>query len=235
MLPALLDNAFALLDSDCPITITEVGCGTSRNTVKLLSPSSSSLQITSIAALDLSAGMLAVAKQRCKDYLAANASNSLVASPLIGFHEFDALDPELSPEIKALGGKADLVLSTLVLEHLPLDVFFRTAKYFLKPKGGCVLLTNMHAEMGRISQAGFVDEVTGEKIRGHSYAHEISEAIEEGKKWGFEVVGEVGERAIKEEDLGTVVGQRGKKWININVWFGFIMRLGEMEKRSGDR
>ncbi|KAH8773002.1 S-adenosyl-L-methionine-dependent methyltransferase [Hyaloscypha finlandica] len=231
MLPALLNFVFTLLPSDLPITITELGCGTGRNTAKLLSSSSSSPQITSIAALDLSPGMLTVAKQRCETHLTANTSNVLLAPPAVEFHEFDALNPELSPVIKALEGKADLVLSTLVLEHLPLDVFFRTVKSFLKP-GGYFLLTNMHADMGRISQAGFVDEVTGEKIRGHSFAHEISEAIEEGEKWGFEVVGEVGERAIIEDDLGAVVGERGKKWIGINVWFGFVMRFSDMGKKG---
>jgi SAM-dependent methyltransferase len=231
MLPALLNFVFTLLPSDMPITITELGCGTGRNTAKLLSPSSSLPQITSIAALDLSPGMLMVAKQRCETHLTANTSKVLLAPPAVEFHEFDALNPELSPEIKALEGKADLVLSTLVLEHLPLDVFFRTVRSFLKP-GGYFLLTNMHADMGRISQAGFVDEVTGEKIRGHSFAHEISEAIEEGEKWGFEVVGEVAERAIIEDDLGAVVGERGKKWIGINVWFGFVMRFGDMGKKG---
>lgn len=230
MLPALLDQVFALLPSDLPIIVIELGCGTGRNTAKLLSPKFSAPQISSIAALDLSPGMLTVAKERCENYLTANASGALLAPPVVEFYEFDALNQEPSPEIKALEGKADLVLSTLVLEHLPIDVFFRAITSFLKPTGGYVLLTNMHAEMGRISQAGFVDEVTGEKIRGHSYAHEISEVIEEGRKWGFEVVGEVGERGIQQADVGTVVGERGKKWIGVNVWYGFVMRFGEVRQ-----
>jgi len=228
MLPSLLAQVSALLRSK-PITVTEVGCGTGRNTLKLLAPSQLP-QITTLAALDLSPAMLAVAKQRCEDHLKAN-SNSLQAAPQIEFHEFDALNTDLSPEIKALEGKTDLVLSTLVLEHLPLDTFFRTVKMFLKP-GGYVLLTNMHADMGRISQAGFVDEGTGEKIRGLSYAHEISEVVEEGTRWGFEVVGEVDERAIESADVGTVVGDRGKKWVGVNVWFGFVMRLSQTGKQA---
>ena len=230
MLPTLLDHVFAFLPSDLPITITELGCGTGRNTVKLLSPKLSSPRISSIAALDLSPGMLTVAKERCENYLTANVFGALLDSPVVKFYEFDALNQELSPEIKALEGKADLVLSTLVLEHLPIDVFFHAVTSFLKPTGGYVLLTNMHAEMGRISQAGFVDEVTGEKIRGHSYAHEISEVIEGGGKWDLEVVGEVGERGIQQADVGTAVGERGKKWIGVNVWYGFVMRFGEVRQ-----
>lgn len=170
--------------------------------------------------------MLKIAEQRCETYLTANAAGTLSAPPSIKFHEFDALHPELFPEVKQLEGKADLVLSTLVLEHLPGDIFFRTVRNLLKAEGGYVVLTNMHAEMGGISQAGFVDEITGEKIRGHSYAHEIRDVIEEGGKWGFSVVGEVSERGVEEGDLGTVVGERGKKWVGVRVWFGFIMRFG---------
>ncbi|KAE9365321.1 S-adenosyl-L-methionine-dependent methyltransferase [Stipitochalara longipes BDJ] len=232
MLPGLLDQVFTFLPSDQPITVTELGCGTGRNTVKLLARSFPVPQTTSIAALDLSPRMLAIAKERCEDYLKASTSNALQASPDIDFHEFDALNPGLFPDIKALERKADLVLSTLVLEHLPLDTFFRNVKSFLKPASGYILLTNMHADMGCISQAGFVDEVTGEKIRGHSYAHEISEVIEEGEKWGFEVVGEVGEKGIEANDIGRLVGERGKKWVGVNVWFGFVMRFAEMEKRA---
>jgi SAM-dependent methyltransferase len=208
----------------------ELGCGTGRNTVKLLTLPPA-LNIKEINALDLSPGMLEVAKQRCENYLVATAANTLSVPPAIAFHEFDALHPELFPEVKQLEGKADLVFSTLVLEHLPLDIFFRIVKNLLKPGGGYVVVTNMHAEMGRLSQAGFLDPSTGEKVRGHSYSHEISEVIEEGEKFGFSVVGEVGERGVEEGDLGTVVGERGRKWVGIRVWFGFVMKFGGVRER----
>jgi len=225
LLPPLLTQVFTLLPSTSAITITELGCGTGRNTVKLLSPPSPSPNIKELHALDLSPGMLEVAKQRCHTHLTANAFNTPLAPPILIFQQFDALHPESFPEVKQLEGKADLILSTLVLEHLPLGVFFHSVKSLLKPTGGYLVLTNMHAEMGRISQAGFVDQVTGEKIRGHSYAHEIEEVIEEGRKRGFEVVGEVGERGVEKGDLLVVVGERGKKWVGVKVWFGFVMRF----------
>ena len=73
LLPPLLAKAFAQLSSNLSaIIITELGCGTGRNTVKLLS--SSSPTISSINALDLSPGMLSVAKERCFKFLLANGS-----------------------------------------------------------------------------------------------------------------------------------------------------------------
>lgn len=61
----------------------------------------------------------------------------------------------------------------------------------------------MHAEMGRVSQAGFVDEIEGNgtKVKGETYVYGIDEVVEEGKKWGFQVVGEVLERRIEGYDI----------------------------------
>ena len=85
----------------------------------------------------------------------------------------------------------------------------------------------MHAEMGRLGQAGFVDETSGVKVRGQSFVYEIEEVLEEGKRWGFEVVGKVQERGVKEENVGEgrVVGERGRKWIGVKCWFGMVLRL----------
>lgn len=227
LLPPLLTQALSLLSSSAPISITELGCGTGRNTAKLFLPSiTSNVNIREINALDLSEGMLEVAKQRCEALLASTASTAISAPPKLNFQVFDALNSSSTSESFDLEGKADLVLSTLVLEHLPLDTFFTTVKFFLK-LNGVLVLTNMHADMGRMSQAGFVDPETGEKVRGTSYVYEIEEMVQEGKRLGFEVVGQVGERGVSEEDIdeGKLLGSRGKKWVGVKVWFGCVMRL----------
>ena len=170
-----------------------------------------------------------VARQRCEKFASTLPTNTGGAAfPKVEFSEFDALHPANFPEVEGLEGKADVVLSTLVLEHLPLSVFFETAKRFLKKEGGYFVLTNMHAEMGRKGQAGFVDEGTGEKVRGDSFVYEICEVLDAGKRRGFEVVGQVGERAVEEGDIGKgkLLGKRGVKWIGVKCWFGFVMRLG---------
>lgn len=171
--------------------------------------------------------MLKVARDRCEKIL-ASSRNADSPGQEVRFLEFDALNPERFPAVKALEGQADLVLSTLVLEHLPIDVFFRTVKSFLKPSGGYLVLTNMHAEMGRRSQAGFMDPETGGKVQGMSFVYEVQEVVEEGRKWGAEVLGSVEERAVEEDDLqsGVVNEERGKKWVGCRVWFGCVMRFG---------
>ncbi|RDL41575.1 uncharacterized protein BP5553_01554 [Venustampulla echinocandica] len=248
LVPGLLSKAFALVGSSSPagIVVTELGCGTCRNTVKLLTlptiqtshgyPSTTSDSeapsptISQIHALDLSRLMLDVGRGRCQDLFSSTIfKNQAIQRPEISHHEFDALAPELYPSVLPLQGQADLVLSTLVLEHLPVSTFFRTIQGFLKP-GGVLVLTNMHAEMGRRGQAGFLDgekNAGGIKVRGQSYVYEVQEVVDAGKKEGFVPVGDVIERAIREEDVGEgrLLGERGTKWIGTQVWFGFIMRL----------
>jgi hypothetical protein len=117
---------------------------------------------------------------------------------------------------------ADGVISTLVLEHLPLNVFFETASKFLK-KGGYLLLTNMHEEMGKRSKAGFLDVETGKKLQGESFVYSIEEMVQEAERQGFQVDGNVNERDIDEADI-ELVGERGHKWLGCKVWFGCILR-----------
>ncbi|KAJ8069245.1 hypothetical protein OCU04_002909 [Sclerotinia nivalis] len=213
------------------ITITESGCGTARNTIRPLTPPLSK-NISSIHALDLSPAMLEIAQSRYASFI----SESDGQLPSIQFDEFNALDPQSNPEVsKSIQGKANIVISTLVLEHLSLHTFFSAVSFLLKPNSeasnGRVLITNMHAEMGRLSQAGFMDEIEGKKtkIRGESYVYEIEEVVEEGRKWGFHIVGEVLERRIEEDDIeedgnGLRLGSRGKKWIGKKMWFGMVMQ-----------
>jgi hypothetical protein len=125
-----------------------------------------------------------------------------------------------------LSAPFDAVLSTLVLEHFPLNTFFGIQSHFLRPNG-VLLLTNMHPEMGAKSQAGFVrvDESGNRvKVRGSSWVHSVDETVDSARIWGFEAVGEVRERAV-EKDMVEALGQRAAKWIGISVWYG--MALGK--------
>jgi SAM-dependent methyltransferase len=223
LLPSLLASLSPKFPSSSALTVTELGAGTGRNTLKLLDPATSRLLIAKIHALDLSPGMLDVARERCSTSIGETGTEM----PKVDFLEYDAINPSVFPAVRAIEGKADVVLSTLVLEHLPLSTFFGAAKSFLKEDRGYLVLTNMHAHMGSLSQAGFVDEETGEKIRGSSYNYEIAEVLEEAKKWGFVLEGITQEREVGEEDVGEgrLLGGRGKKWIGVKVWFGMVLSL----------
>lgn len=200
----LLPQLFSLL-SECrlppPHKIVDLGCGTGRNTVDLADHPN-----TTLVALDLSPKMLALAQQRLQNANITTAVYDMLASP--------------APPSIALDAAA--VVSTLVVEHIPLAPFFRTVTAMLRP-GGVLLLTNMHDEMGRVTQAGFVDPVTGQRIRPTSYAHSVEEILAEAGAWGMEVVVSFRERRLTEEDM-TMLTSRAKKYLGMKVWYGGILR-----------
>jgi SAM-dependent methyltransferase len=208
LMPQMLD----LLQQDParlpkPWTLVDLGCGTGRNTAALLTVA----EADEVVGLDVSPGMLQVAEQRLKEVDGTENRR---------FEVFDMLKQNQPPDY-AMGAAA--VVSTLVIEHVPAEVFFQHVAKLLKP-GGLLLLTNMHGDMGKISQAGFVDPDTGVKIRPTSYSHSIEEIKTAAKAEGFEIVDQIQERAV-DKSMISVLGPRSEKWLGVKVWFGGILRL----------
>ncbi|KAM7183988.1 S-adenosyl-L-methionine-dependent methyltransferase [Rhypophila sp. PSN 637] len=200
-----------------PWKFVDLGCGTGRNTIHLASLPAE--DVSEVHALDLSPRMLYLARQR----LAMSAVDEVTEK--VKFQVFNVLNPsdrEKAPKT------ADAIISTLVLEHVPLEDYFSVAAGMLKV-GGLLLLTNMHGDMGKISQAGFVDPATGEKIRPmESYAYSCEEVLSEAERCGFEMVS-LGQKDGFEEKMVTndnheLFGPRAAKWIGVRVWFGGILR-----------
>ncbi|KAL5398297.1 hypothetical protein PMIN06_003538 [Paraphaeosphaeria minitans] len=203
------------------IQLLDLGCGTGRNTAKLLSYpwATNRNRVIEVTALDFSAGMLDVAREKLapleKDNVRLRISQA-DCFPTVG-------DKEASP-VPAVSGLSavDGVISTLVLEHVPLGDYFATVASLIR-KGGYVLVTNMHSDMGKISQAGFVN-AEGVKIRGTSFAHTSSEMEDAAIQAGFELVS-LRDRIMAKEDVESGrVGERGLKWVGVRVWSGMLLR-----------
>ncbi|CAN8101158.1 unnamed protein product [Discula destructiva] len=199
---ALLPHLLSMIRKPKPWKLVDLGCGTGRSTTLLLD-----VPQTQVVALDLSPKMLDIARERVR-----------IARPSIDvvFEAYDMLAAP-SPPAAALG--ATVVVSTLVVEHIPLPVIFQTVSNMLVPEG-LLLLTNMHSDMGKMTQAGFIDPQTGQRIRPTSYAHSVEEIVSEAHQYGFEVAFPFKERALTKEDIGL----RGSKYIGIQVWYGGILR-----------
>jgi SAM-dependent methyltransferase len=228
MLPEFLDDVVRSLSlTGTPrLNIIDLGCGTGRNTAKLLAypwPTSSSssprtIEIN-ITGLDFSRGMLDVAKQKLKTPV-EHGNVNLRLQQADCFPTVSDKSASSIPVVEGLA-PANAVISTLVLEHIPLQDYFATLAA-LVGKGGYALVTNMHSEMGRLSQAGFVN-AQGVKVRGTSFVFTPQVPAVAARGAGFEVV-RLTERKM---DAGVVenglVSERGKKWIGINVWYGLVL------------
>lgn len=216
--------------------LVDLGCGTGRNTLQLLDTiSQDSLQSNvQIIGVDASNGMLDVARQRI-DAVNRPADIEVELAP------FDLLADIEAPSNRRtlnLVRDADGVISTLVLEHIPLNNFFGAAASILR-SGAYLLVTNMHADMGKRSQAGFVDSATGKKVRpSRSYAHEVGQILAEAERWGFEVVQLPTGKAARSHgcvdgvierevtpDMVERLGPRSQKYAGVCfVWLGVCFR-----------
>ncbi|KAJ6109311.1 hypothetical protein N7486_001545 [Penicillium sp. IBT 16267x] len=242
LLPRFLERVNSQFQRQAPdqqLKIVDLGCGTGRNTIQLLNAISTQRANPSLGApfaaqvelvgVDASPGMLEVARTAIQSATGNNGPGG--EDVLVSLDVFDLLNPVSDTLLPTSlqGSGADGVISTLVLEHLPLKEFFENASAIMK-SGAYFLVTNMHAEMGAISQAGFTDPQTGVKIRPTSYCHSIPEMLTAAKAAGFQVIdlvegGGAGvlERAV-DENLGEVLGARAKKWVGVKVWFGVCFK-----------
>lgn len=216
--------------------LVDLGCGTGRNTLQLLAAAP---QDADIVGLDASTGMLDVARKAIERGFQSQVQASLSTSrnwkDRVRLETYDLLKLPSSSRQSLCAAAQDAlgIISTLVLEHIPLDIFFANATALLRP-GGYLLVTNMHADMGARSQAGFVDPVTGKKIRPTSYAHTLPDVLDAAAQAGFQVVTLDGDNAehVRErtvtKEMADVLGPRAKKWVGVAVWFGVCFRKSEV-------
>ena len=214
LLPSLLDQVAAKCGPS--ISVFDLGCGTGRNTARLLSHPWSANKTVSVTGLDFSAGMLALARSKLSPFATTPRTSLRLeqCDPFPSTNNFSPSSLDIPPQ--------NLVISTLVLEHIPLAIYFRTLSTLLAP-GGVALVTNMHSEMGSRSQAGFVN-ADGVKVRGESFVYSLAETVTAAQEAGFELL-QARERSVEEADIERgVVGSRGGKWVGCKVWFGVVLR-----------
>jgi SAM-dependent methyltransferase len=202
------------------ISLLDLGCGTGRNTRKLLDAALRPGGTSTAIGLDFSKGMLDIAAEKLRGY----------SDGRVRLEQCDCFPTVNDPSASPLPAVPNLtpvngLISTLVLEHVPLNAYFATLSSLLV-SGGVALITNMHSDMGAKSQAGFVNK-DGVKVRGSSFAHTVQETLEEARQAGFNVE-HVMERAMTREDVESgAVGERGWKWVGVKVWYDVVVRKVE--------
>ncbi len=145
-------------------TVLELGCGTGKNSLWIAA------ECTQLVALDFSAGMLAIARER-------------VPAEHVHFLEHDIR--EAWPVADA---SMDVVLSNLVLEHVEdlRPVFAECARVLRK--GGKLFLSELHPMRQLLGgQAHFDDEASGEVVHVRAFPHSVSEYVNLGMAAGFKL------------------------------------------------
>jgi malonyl-CoA O-methyltransferase len=154
-------QTFALADCD----VLEIGCGTGKNTAWLAECA------RSVIAMDVSAGMLAQARQR-------------VRMPRVQYVQHD-----IQVRWPLADASVDLVVGNLVLEHIEaLDVVFQQAFRVLRP-GGEYFVCEFHP-FRQITggQAQFPHPDTGHTTRITAFIHDVSDYVNAAVNAGFHLV-----------------------------------------------
>lgn len=199
------------------IKLIDLGCGTGRNTLKMIEHCNrEGGSEYEIVGLDPSRKMLDLAKERCRGNADQNKDSAVVR------RRFELYDILQQNSDVCKNAEADGLISTLVLEHVPADSFFECVRHLCRV-GGQVLITNMHSEMGHISQAGFNCPDTGVKYRPKSYPHTLAETLAAASSNGFELVQPPLERKIRPSDVPQF-GARSEKWVGVTVWFCVLLQ-----------
>lgn len=125
--------------------ICEIGCGTGRHTIRLARAGNS------VTGIDLSPGMLAIAREKLSGLDVELVEGDVLTLPL--------------PDVFDAG------VTALVLEHIAdLSAFFARVAHMLKPGGG-FYISEIHPDrIAGGTQANFVDR-DGEAVRLTSFAH----------------------------------------------------------------
>jgi SAM-dependent methyltransferase len=206
------------------LRILDLGCGTGRNTRKLLQADWD--VDVDLVGLDGSQAMLDIARAKCE------------VVPSFGKHKTslelgvtDLVSADSVPELYA--NFFDGLISTLVLEHIPADTFFAIVSKVLK-SGSYALITNMHQDLGTLSRAGF-KTASGERFKATSYIYTPQDVVSAAAEAGLELVGEVVQGAVDSKliDGGVVDGvkvekgtvtERARKYVGTKVWFGMMLK-----------
>jgi ubiquinone/menaquinone biosynthesis C-methylase UbiE len=147
--------------------VLEIGCGTGRNTKRLIA------QENDVTALEISSGMLAVAKEKLQPDAVRFIEADFMTTPLLDGEQYAG------------------ILTSLVLEHIGnLPVFFKRVNRLLTPNGEFFLSEIHPARIAKGTQANFTDPTTGENIRLVSYAHSSEEVLSASKEAGLTLITE---------------------------------------------
>lgn len=143
--------------------VLEIGCGTGKNTEYLVT------RAKSITAVDLSEGMLSVAKQK-------------IASDKVVFQQADISQPSVFSE-----GKHDLVTFSLVLEHIEeLSFIFQNASKVVETAGH-LYVGELHPFKQYVGTKARFETEDGTQVVS-CFNHNITDFTDAAKASGFELV-----------------------------------------------
>ncbi len=140
------DRLLLKLVPDEAVSVLEIGCGSGRLTQLLAAGAAGAKDGRQVTALDLSAEMIARARQR------------IGATGSVSFHCGDFLEQNFNSQ------KFDCVISAATLHHMPEDLALPQMKTLLKP-GGTLIIHDVRSDSGLADSAGSYTALAYDMLR----------------------------------------------------------------------
>lgn len=212
-IPALHHGLESRKPTRVPLRILELGCGAGRTTLKLIRHQWK--QPVAIEAWDTRQEMIVMAESKCR------ATVSEKRDVMMTFRCLDICDTRRIPE--GWVAAFDIIVSSLVLEHVPLEIYWSQIRTLLKP-GGAGALSSRHPDIDAGHAVGFQDAAGGRSIGSH-HSHGIQDTIDCGTRAGL-VIEDVKETAVDEALIARrEIGEGARSWIGKKVWYGMKFRM----------
>jgi SAM-dependent methyltransferase len=206
-----------------PLFVLDLDCGAGHNTLTLAHLTHNWRIPVQLEGWDRNWEKLEIAQARCKDVRWENTNSSVTFSKANHWRRLEIGHPVL----KYFRHMYEFVLSTLVINHMPLDVFFKGIEGLLS-RDSVALVTCMHPEVGPAghSSTGNQDEKT--EMGGESgFRRSVQEVLKVARECGLTLQGAVNEVKLSStmvEGLEESLRGDARKWIGRKVWFSVVLR-----------
>ena len=228
LLPTLIANlegnvAEEHTDSHGPICLLDLDCGIGHHTIALASLTHHWRVPVQLEGWDGDGEKVEIARDRCKDVQWENTNSSVTFSHANHWRRLQIGHPNL----KYFRHMYEFVLSTLVMNRMPLDVFFKGIEGLLS-RDSVALITCVHPEFGVAEDGLTGDENEKNEVRrGSGFRHSVKEVLKVATECGLTLQGAVNGVKLTStmiEGLEDSLSEDGKKWIGRKVWFSVVLR-----------
>jgi SAM-dependent methyltransferase len=206
-----------------PIFVLDLDCGTGHNTLTLAGLTHDWRVPVQLEGWDRDGEKLEIARALCKDVRWENTNSSVTFSHANHWRRLEIGHPVL----KYFRHKYEFVLSTFVVNSMPLDVYFKGIEGLLS-RDGVALVTCVHPEFGGAESCLDINENEKHKATGGlRFRYTVQEVLKVAAECGLTLQGDVNEVKLSStmvEGLEESLRGDARKWVGRKVWFSVVLR-----------